>query len=143
MESAILGLVLDSSIIIDAERKHQTVEELLQSIQQRFGEIEIVMSAVTVAELVHGIARANTAEIRDRRRAFINELKKHVPVHSVTDATAEIAGTVGGEEPAKGNTLPFDDLLIGASAIHLGYRVSTLNLRHFEKIPGLKVITLA
>src|SRR5947208_3322720 len=75
MESAILGLVLDSSIIIEAERKHQTVEELLAGVQERFGEIEISMSAVTVAELVHGIARAKKQEIRERRRAFIDELK--------------------------------------------------------------------
>src|SRR5438477_5279255 len=67
MESSILGVVLDSSIVIEAERKQQTVEELLESIQQRFGEIEITMSAVTLAELVHGIARANTPERRDRR----------------------------------------------------------------------------
>ncbi len=43
MEPALLGLVLDSSIIIEAERKHQTVEELLDTIQKRFGEIEIAM----------------------------------------------------------------------------------------------------
>ena len=140
MEPAILGLVLDSSLIIEAERKHQTVEELLQETQQRFGEIEITMSAVTVAELVHGVARANTPKVRDRRRAFIDELKKHVPVHPVADATAEIAGTIGGEQAAKGNTIPIDDLLIGASAIEQGYAVGTLNLRHFEKIPSLTVL---
>jgi predicted nucleic acid-binding protein len=82
MEPAILGIVLDSSIIIEAERKHQTVEELLESIQQRFGEIAITMSAVTLAELVHGVARANTPERRTRRRAFIDELKQDVPVPS-------------------------------------------------------------
>ena len=112
MEPAILGLVLDSSVIIDAERKHQTVEELLAGVQQRFGEIEITMAAVTVAELVHAVARAKTPERRTRRRAFIDELKTHVPVHPITDATAEIAGTIGGEQAAKGNTIPIDDLLI-------------------------------
>ena len=106
MEPAILRLVLDSSLLIEAERKHQTVEELLDAIQQRFGEIEITMSAVTLAELVHGIARANTPEHRGRRRGFIDELKKHLPVHPITDATAEIAGTIGGEQAAKGNTIP-------------------------------------
>jgi tRNA(fMet)-specific endonuclease VapC len=139
MEPAILGLVLDSSVIIDAERKHQTVEELLAAIQQRFGEIEITMSAVTVAELVHAVARAKTAERRARRRAFIDELKKHVPVHPITDATAEIAGIIGGEQAAKGITIPIDDLLIGSSAIEQGYAVDTLNVRHFEKISGLSV----
>ena len=140
MEPAILGLVLDSSLIIEAERKHQTVEELLDAIQQRFGEIEVTMSAVTPAELVHGIVRANTSERRGRRRAFIDELKKHVPVHPITDATAEIAGTIGGEQAAKGNTIPIDDLLIGSSAVEQGYAIGTLNLRHFEKIPGLNVL---
>ena len=107
---------------------------------QTSDEIEIAMSAVTVAELVHGIARAKKQEIRDRRRAFIDELKRHVPVHPITDATAEIAGTIGGEQASKGNTIPIDDLLIGSSAVEQGYAVGTLNLRHFEKIPGLTVL---
>ena len=36
----------------------------------------------------------------------------------------------------------FDDLLIGATALHLGYEVATLNLRDFQRIPGLSVIQL-
>jgi hypothetical protein len=45
---------------------------------------------------VHGVERANTPEIRRRPRAFINELKKHVPIHPVTDETGEVAGTLSG-----------------------------------------------
>ena len=142
MESPLLGLILDSSIIIAAERKRQTVEQLLTSVGQAFGEVEIAISAITLAELVHGVARANTPEIRIARRAFIDELKKHVPVHPVTDSTAEIAGQISGEQAAKGITLPADDLLIGASAIEQGYAVATLNTRHFEKIPGLQARSL-
>ena len=141
MESPLLGLILDSSVIIAAERKRQTVEEFLTSVGQTFGEVEIAISAVTLAELVHGIARANTPEIRRGRRSFIDELKKHVPVHPITDSTAEIAGQISGEEAAKGTTLPADDLLIGASAIEQGYAVATLNTRHFQKIPGLQVLS--
>ena len=72
MESPLLGLILDSSAIIAAERKRQTVEELLTLIRQTFGEIEVAISAVTVAELVHGVVRAATPAIRVRRRAFID-----------------------------------------------------------------------
>jgi tRNA(fMet)-specific endonuclease VapC len=140
MEPACLGLVLDSSTIIDAERKQQTVEDLLTAIRQRFGEVEIVISAVTVAELVHGVERANTPETRQRRRAFIDELKKHVPVQPVTEETGELAGTISGSQASKGFKLPIDDLLIGVAAVELGYAVATLNVRHFEKIPGLVVI---
>ena len=142
MESPLLGLILDASVVIVAERKRQTIEEFLTSIEQRFGEVEIAISAVTVAELVHGVARASTPEVRAARRAFIDELKKHVPVHPITDSTAEIAGQLSGEQAAKGITLPADDLLIGASAIEQGYAVATLNVRHFEKIPGLQVLSL-
>jgi predicted nucleic acid-binding protein len=67
MESTLLGLVLDSSIIIDAERKGQTVEQLLEHVKESAGEVEIAICSVTVAELVHGVYRANTREIRERR----------------------------------------------------------------------------
>jgi predicted nucleic acid-binding protein len=134
MESPLLGLILDSSVIIAAERKRQTVEDLLVFVGQTFGEIEIAISAVTLAELVHGVVRANTSERRENRRAFIDELKKHVPVHPITDSTAEIAGQIGGEQAAKGITLPADDLLIGASAIEQGYAAAARKTSHFQKI---------
>jgi predicted nucleic acid-binding protein len=88
------------------------------------------------------VDRAKTPEIRIARREFINELKKHVPVHPVTDSTAEIAGQISGEQAVKGITLPSDDLLIGASALEQGYAVATMNVRHFGKIPGLQVLSI-
>jgi tRNA(fMet)-specific endonuclease VapC len=142
MESPLLGLILDSSVIIAAERKRQTVEDLLTFVAHAFGDIEIAISAVTLAELVHGVARANTPAVRAARRAFIDELKAHVPVHPITYSTAEIAGQISGEQAVKGITLPADDLLIGASAIEQGYAVATLNTRHFQKIPGLRVVSV-
>jgi predicted nucleic acid-binding protein len=139
MESALLGLILDSSVIVEAERKGQTVEQLLEQVSRSVGEVEIAICSVTVAELVHGVYRANTGEIRQRRRAFIDELKRHVPVHPVTDETGEIIGRISGEQAAKGIKIPFDDLAVGASALEQGYAVATLNVRHFRAIPGLVV----
>ena len=139
MESALLGLILDSSVIVEAERKGQTVEQLLEQVKGSVGEVEIAICSVTVAELVHGVYRANTREIRQRRRAFIDELKRHVPVHPVTDETGEIIGRISGKQAAKGIKIPFDDLAVGASALEQGYAVATLNLRHFRMIPGLVV----
>jgi tRNA(fMet)-specific endonuclease VapC len=115
------------------------VEQLLEHLKELFGEVEIALCPVTVAELVHGVNRANTPKIRERRRAFIDELKRHVPVHPVTEETAEIVGQISGEQAAKGIRLPFDDLAIGAAALEQSYAVATLNVRHFEKIPGLVV----
>jgi predicted nucleic acid-binding protein len=142
MESALLGIVLDSSILITAERRKLRPDEAVESVQKTLGEIPIVLCPVSVAEIGHGIYRANTPELRERRRAFLDELKATVPIHPVTEITAEIVARIGGEEAAKGVNLPLGDLIIGACALELGYAVGTGNLRDFNRIPGLTVIPL-
>lgn len=135
------GLVLDSSAVIAAERKKQSVVQLLESIFNDHGPVNLSLSPVTVAELVHGIYRAQSPEGAKRRRQYIEELVALVPVQSLTTQTAWLIGRLEGEEAAKGNVLPFNDLMIGAAAIEQGYAVLTGNLRHFRKIPGLTVIS--
>ena len=144
MESTIRGLVLDSSVLVAAERAKLTTPEVLRNIRASadIGDTPIVISAMTVAELAHGIYRANTPERRQRRRQFVDELKAHIPVHPITETTAEIIARVGGEEAAKGINLPFIDLIIGACALELGYAIGTDNTRDFNRIPDLKVISL-
>ncbi len=140
MESALLGLVLDSSILITAERRNLRPDQAIETVLKAVGEIPIVLCPVTVAEIAHGIYRANTPELRQRRRAFLDELKATVPIHPVTGATAEIIARIGGEEAAKGINLPMADLIIGACALELEYAVGTGNLRDFNRIPGLTEI---
>src|SRR5207247_5534585 len=75
MEPAILGLVLDSSVLIAAERRKQTPAQIIEDVVKKVGAVPIILSSLTVAEIGHGIYRANTPEIRERRRAFLDELK--------------------------------------------------------------------
>ena len=142
MDASILGLVIDSSVLIAAERRKLTAFQAIESIQQAVGEIPLVLSAISVAEVGHGIYRANTPEIRDRRRAFLDDLKATIPICPVTDVTAEIVSRIGGEQAARGINLPLADLMIGACALELGYAVGTGNVRDFAKIPGLMVVKL-
>jgi predicted nucleic acid-binding protein len=60
-------------------------------------------------------------------------------VLSITGKTSEIIGRVGAEQAAKGITIPFGDLLVGATAIEQGYGILTGDLRHFNMIPNLVV----
>jgi predicted nucleic acid-binding protein len=46
-------------------------------------------------------------------------------VHPVTLGIAQLAGRIEGEQAAEGNIIAFADLLIGATALHLGYEVAT------------------
>lgn len=140
MESPLLGLVLDSSFVIDAERKKQPVAGFIEAIFAAHGAIDLSLSPITVAELVHGIYRARTPEASQRRREYIEELVSLVPVHPVTNRTAWLLGKIVGQEADKGNVLPFNDLMIAVAAIEQGYAVLTVNLRHFQKVPGLTVV---
>jgi predicted nucleic acid-binding protein len=65
-----------------------------------------------------------------------------VPIQPVTVPIALRAGRIDGRSQAKGVRIPLSDLLIGVSALELGYGVGTANVRHFELIPGLRVIQI-
>ena len=121
MESADLGVMLDSSVAIEAEREQLNVADFLRRIAVTIGEREVALSVITVAELAHGIYRADTPDRRERRRLFLDELKAAVMVYPITEITAELVGRIGAESAAKGVTIPFDDLLIGACALERGY----------------------
>jgi tRNA(fMet)-specific endonuclease VapC len=99
-----------------------------------------VLSAVGLTELVHGIYRAQTAERRKRRDAFIRDLLNAVDVYPHKKETALLAGKIDGEQQSRGVTIPFVDLLIGATALEVGYSVATVNARHFQMIPGLSIV---
>jgi predicted nucleic acid-binding protein len=60
----------------------------------------------------------------------------------VSVSVALRVGQIIGESQAKRVRLPLADLLIGVTALELGYSVATDNLRHFQKIPSLSVMRL-
>jgi tRNA(fMet)-specific endonuclease VapC len=137
-----MGLILDSSVIIATERRGETIKQLIEKIITLAGDQEAALSAIGLTELIHGIYRAETPERRLRREVFINELLADITVYPYTKEIALLAGRIDGEQRGRGVVLPFADLLIGATALSLGYKVLTTNLRHFERIPGLSVISL-
>ncbi len=137
-----MGLILDSSIAIAAERRGDTVQVFLERIIDTAGDQEAALSAVSVVELVHGIHRADTAERRARREAFVEELLAAVAVYPLTTDVARLAGRLDAEQQSRGIVIPFADLLIGATALSLGCSVLTVNPRHFRRVPGLAVTQL-
>ena len=136
-----MGLVLDSSVAIAAERRGDNVTQLLEAIESTLGDQETVLSAVGLTELVPGIYRAQSPQLRLRRESFIRELLQDVEVLSYTVETAWLAGKIDGEQQERGITIPFPDLLIGATALQYGYSVLTVNARHFQLIPGLTILS--
>jgi len=136
-----MGLILDSSVAIAAERRKAPVEDLLAEIRAVVGPTEIALSVVSVMELEHGIWRADAMRAT-RRRQFLEDLIDTVPIYPVTVDLARKAGRIDAEMQQKGVRIAFADLLIGVLALELGYGIVTGNLRHFERIPGLAVTRL-
>lgn len=134
-----MGLILDSSVIIAAERRGRTVLQILEQVRSAYGEIEIGISVVTAPELVHGAYRAKAEGDQKKRLEFVEQLCRDIPVYPVTLDVARTAGRIEGQQEAKGIQLAFDDLLIAATALQLGFSVATLNTRDFKKVPGLNL----
>jgi predicted nucleic acid-binding protein len=92
-----VGLILDSSIVVAAERRGHNVAHILEQIRAAYGEIDIGLSVVTVAELVHGAYRAKTDAGRQQRLAFIEEVCRDVPIHTLTLEIARSIGRIEGQ----------------------------------------------
>ena len=135
-----MGVILDSSVLIAAERQGNNARQVLAAVSSRLGNTEVALSVLTLLELAHGAARADTLERKSMREQFIEELLMALPVHPVTAAIALLTGQIDGANQARGVRLPLADLLIGVTALELGYGVATRNVRHFHMIPGLSVM---
>jgi tRNA(fMet)-specific endonuclease VapC len=137
-----MGLILDSSVLVASERQGKNARQTFSAIAGEIGETEIGISVITLIELAHGAARADSLERKAKREKFIQEVVAAVPVHPVTVPLAIRAGFLDGENQARGTRVPLPDLLIAVTALELGYGVGTANLRHFKQIAGLNVVQL-
>ena|ERR1051325_1545953 len=135
-----MGVILDSSVLIAAERQGNNARQMLAAVSSQLGNTEIALSVLALLELAHGAARADTLERKSMREQFIEELLTALPVHPVTTAIALRTGQIDGANQARGVRLPLADLLIGVTALELGYGIATRNVRHFHMIHGLSVM---
>lgn len=94
-------------------------------------------SAVVVGELYKGAYRSAA-----RERHLTNIEHRVLPAVTVLPydaATAQLFGEVSAHLEAAGTMLADADLQIAATAIHHGLELVTGNLRHFERVPGLRI----
>jgi predicted nucleic acid-binding protein len=137
-----MGLVLDSSILIGAERAALPVSRLLADLDDQYAESEFLLSMVTVMELEHGWHRSKTPAVADKRRQFLDEVFAVIPAEPFTREIAMMAARIDAELRSRGRVIATADLMIGATAAHFGYSVATRNARHFSLIPDLPVLSL-
>ena len=130
-----MGVVLDTSVLIEAERQRFEIDKFTENREDEiFG-----LSVITVAELLHGVHRADSTKRRLKRSAYVEKVIELFPVYVFEISIARIYSELWSDLSSKGIQIGAHDLIIGSTALSLGFSVATYNMRHFEKIEGLKI----
>jgi predicted nucleic acid-binding protein len=135
-----MGLILDSSALIVAERKGLDDLEILEQLKAQYGETAFGLSVITIAELTHGAYRAQNETRKLRRLAFVDRLCRELAIYPVTVEIARTVGRIEGQQAALGFKLAFEDLAIGVTALQIDYEVVTHNEKDFKLVPGLRIV---
>ena len=128
-----MGLVIDTDVWVLAEKTGNTLDFARWA---SYG--GAYMSAITASELLVGVERANTAERRAQRGAFVENLLSSIPVLEfsmpVVRTHARLLAALSRNLAAGAH-----DALIAATAVHHGYALLTRNVEDFKIFAGLKV----
>lgn len=129
-----MGLVIDSDVLIMAERKRAEAD--LGRYSQHG---EAFISVVTASELLVGVHRATTPATKARRQAYVEGILSALPALPIDLETARIHALLVSQV-AKNETVGAHDALIAATALRHGHSVLTNNGRDFRKLPGVTVV---
>lgn len=128
-----MGLVIDTDVWVLAEKSDDALNFARWA---SYG--GAYMSAITASELLVGVERANTAQRRAKRGAFVENLLASVPVLEFSASVARTHARMIAALP-KNVTAAAHDALIAATAVHHGHAVLTRNMADFKIYAGLTV----
>ena len=98
---------------------------------------DALISTITLLELRRGAVLAEDGSHLWQRIEV--EVLLRVTVLNFDAAAACRAGDLDGELWQRGERLAVEDLLLAASALSRDLTLITRNLRHFERVPGLRL----
>jgi tRNA(fMet)-specific endonuclease VapC len=127
-------VILDSSVLIAAERGNFDLEGLLLS----FGDQASFMSSITLSELWHGCHRAS-APARSARIKHVQHLESIIPILAFSTQEALIHSKIWSKMEASGNRIGYHDLIIAATALCHDHSLATLNDTEFSRVAGLRL----
>jgi tRNA(fMet)-specific endonuclease VapC len=93
-------------------------------------------TAVTLGELLYGAARRGSATLTNKVRELVIGALLVLPFD---ERAAEVYGPLRAGLESEGRRLDEPDLRIASIALSRGLTVVTANVRHFGRVPDLKV----
>ena len=124
--------LLDTDTIIYALKGNEAVKAHLL----KFADAPKALSVITFGELIFGARKSQRVH---ENLAKVHHIKEMFSVIDVTPAVMEIFGELKATMQSNGINVADFDLLIGSTALCMNYTIVTNNVKHFSKIPGLKV----
>ena len=131
-----MGVVLDTSVLVAAERGDLDMPALLEPL----GKEPVAIAAITAAELLFGVERAGSAARRTRRGAFVEGLLAVLPTIPFGLLEARRHAQLWAELTRKGRMIGPHDLAIAATALAHDFALATLNRDEFGRVPGLRLV---
>jgi tRNA(fMet)-specific endonuclease VapC len=129
-----MGKVIDSSVLIAAERGHLDLAAALTDHRDE----SFAISAVTASELLHGVHRVPSSR-RAATEVFVEGLIGRLPVLPFDLRSARVHARLWAESVANGTQVGERDLMIAATALAYAHEVITRDEKSFPRIPGLIV----
>jgi len=130
-----VAIILDADVIIRGEKGSFDLGSWLASRPDDTFEI----AAITVAELWHGVERAGVAH-RTARESYLTAILAVLPALPYTATTAYVHAKLWARLQSSGKMIGYYDLIVAATALEMDREIATFNARHFEQVPGLKII---
>ena len=96
---------------------------------------EMCISAVTYAELVHGVEKSKAVE---RNRLALTILLSNIEILDFDMKAAEEYGRIRADLEKKGTPIGPLDMMIAGHAKSFGYTVVTNNVGEFKRVEGLQ-----
>lgn len=131
-----VGLILDTSILISAERGRFDLERFTK---EKASNLLFSISAVTASELLHGVHRA-TPKFTEERKRFVRETFARTAVLPFDLNCARKHAELWADLEVKGQRIGAHDLIIAATALRHGFAIATLNEKEFSRVDGLTLL---
>ncbi|MCK5077017.1 MAG: type II toxin-antitoxin system VapC family toxin [Calditrichia bacterium] len=127
-----MAYLIDTDIIIYSLKGNEKVKN-------KFEEFRVIpksISVITYGELVYGARKSSYIEKNMGLVHRISELFEIIPINK---AVMETFGEIKAGIQRKGVSIDDMDLIIGCTALIHNYTLVTNNIKHFTKIPGVKI----
>ncbi len=125
-------------MLIEVERGKIDIEKFIAGRESEL----FSLSIISVAELLHGVHRADSELRKQKRAAYVDKIIDIFPIYPFDLKITKVYEKLWSDLLKKGINIGAHDLMIGATAISLGFSIATFNVRHFSKIDGLKMEVL-